>query len=170
MRSAPDNPKLLDGVLLQNAVSFAAAADAYATADKLRDWFPLYFMFGQSVELALKAFALNKGATERELMKIGHNLVEALGRAQSDGLNLPALFSAEERSAIALLGKWHLEQVTRYRLLRGYAIPRPQIIREVLEKLITAVYTEVWGRDQFEEDRASERGLGLSLDACLYSA
>jgi hypothetical protein len=170
MRSASDNPKLLDGVLLQNAVSFVAAADAYAAADKLRDWFPLYFMFGQSVELALKAFALNKGATERELMKIGHNLVKALDRAQLDGLDVSTLFSADERAAIALLGKWHLEQVTRYPLLQGYAIPRPQIIREVLDKLITAVYTEIWGLEMFEEDRASERGLGLSLDTSLYSA
>lgn len=170
MRSAPDNPKLLDGVLLQNAVSFVAAADAYAAADKLRDWFPLYFMFGQSVELALKAFALNKGATERELTKIGHNLVKALSRAQLDGLDVPALFSADERAAIALLGKWHLAHVTRYPLLQGYAIPRPQIVREVLDKLIAAVYTEIWGRDVFEDDRASERGLGLSLDPSLYSA
>jgi hypothetical protein len=156
-------------VLLQNAVSFVAAADAYAAVDKLRDWFPLYFMFGQSAELALKAFALNKGANERELMKIGHDLVKALSRAQSDGLDVPALFSADERAAIALLGKWHFEQVTRYPLLQSYAIPRPQVIREVLHKLITAVYIQIWGREVFEADRAGERALGLSFDASSYS-
>ena len=95
---------------------------------------------------------------------------EALGRAHADGLDVPTLFSAAEQSAIELVSRWHLEQVTRYPLLQGYAIPRPQIVREVLEKLITAVYTEILGRDVFEHDRASERGLGLSLDASLYSA
>lgn len=170
MRSAPDNPKLLDGALLQNAVSFISAADAYASVDKLRDWFPLYFLFGQSLELALKAFALNKGASERDLMKIGHDLLKALRRAQSDGLDVPTLLSADKQSAVALLSKWHREQVTRYPLLQGYVIPRPLIVREILGKLIAAVYTEIWGRDVYEHDRASEHGHGLSLDSSLYSA
>jgi hypothetical protein len=68
------------------------------------------------------------------------------------------------------LSKWHREQVTRYPLLQGYAIPRPLIVREILEKLIAAVYTEIWGRDVYEHDRASEHGHGLSLDSSLYSA
>jgi hypothetical protein len=116
MRSAPDNPNLFDNNLLQNAVSFAAAADAYAAVDKIGDWFPLYFLFGHSIELALKAFALSKGATEKDLMRIGHSLVKALSRAESDGLNVSALLTDAERSAIDQLRKNML--ATRYPLLQ----------------------------------------------------
>jgi hypothetical protein len=126
--------------------------------------------YGQSLELVLKAFALNKGASERELMKIGHDLLKALRRAQSDGLDVPTLLRADEQSAVALLSEWHREQLTRYPLLQGYAIPRPLVVREILKRLIAAIYTEIWGREVYEHDRASEHGHGLSLDSSLYSA
>jgi hypothetical protein len=164
MRHAPDNDKLFDGVLLQNAVAFAAAADAYAKTDKLREWFVLYFLLAQSAELALKAFAINRGATERELRRSGHDLMRAIDHAERLGFGGVLQLGAQDRAAIELLGKWHLEQLTRYPLMQGYVIPRPAIIRQILERIIAAVYVEVWGREQLEHDRASERGLGLSID------
>jgi hypothetical protein len=60
--------------------------------------------------------------------------------------------------------KWHSEQLTRYPLMQGYKIPRPRIVREILTKLIEAVYVAIWDRDIYERDRASERNLGLSVD------
>jgi hypothetical protein len=118
VRAAPDNPKLFDGVLLQNAVAFAAAADAYAKVDGLREWFVLYFLMGQGIELALKAFAVNKGATDRQLKTIGHNLAEALRCAEDAGFGTVAPITDTERATIELLSKWHSEQVTRYPLSR----------------------------------------------------
>ena len=168
MRSASDNDKLLDSNLLENAVSFAAAADAYAARDEGRDWFPLYFLFGHSIEVALKAFILSKGASEVELRRIGHNLVKALTGAESAGLDVSALLTDDERSSITLLSKWHVQQVTRYPLLQGYLIPRPLILRRLLEKIITATYVEIWDRDIFEHDRSDGR-IGLSFDASIYS-
>jgi hypothetical protein len=168
VRSASDNDKLLDSNLLENAVSFAAAADAYAARDEGRDWFPLYFLFGHSIEVALKAFILSKGASEVELRRIGHNLVKALTGAESAGLDVSALLTDDERSSITLLSKWHVQQVTRYPLLQGYLIPRPLILRRLLEKIITATYVEIWDRDIFEHDRSDGR-IGLSFDASIYS-
>jgi hypothetical protein len=169
VRSATDNAKLLDSNLLENAVSFAAAADAYAALDKGRDWFPLYFLFGHSIELALKAFILSTGSSEGELRKIGHNLVKALTGAESAGLDVSSLLTDEERSSLTLLSKWHVQQVTRYPLLQGYLIPRPLVLRRLLEKIITATYVEIWDRGIFEHDR-SEGRIGLSFDPMVYSA
>jgi hypothetical protein len=169
VRSATDNPNLLDSSLLQNAVSFAAAADAYIAMDGGRDWFPLYFLIGQSAELALKAFIISKGASEAELKKIGHSLVRALERAGSAGMDVTALLTDDERGAIKILSKLHGQQVTRYPLLQGYLIPRPIILRRLLEKLITSAYIEIWDRGIFEHDRSRGR-IGLAFDPMVYSA
>jgi hypothetical protein len=164
MRHTPDNDKLFDGVLLQNAVSFCAAADAYAKADQLRDWFALYFLIGQSMELAFKAFAINKGATDKQLRRVGHDLIKALDQAEALRFGAELKLTSADRASIGLLGKWHLEQLTRYPLLQGYSIPRPVLVREILGRIIEAVYVVIWGKAQFEHDRASDRGLGLLVD------
>ena len=148
-------------MLLQNGIGFAAAADAYAKADQGREWFVLYFLLAQSLELTLKAFIVNQGTTERQLRRIGHDLTGALERA--DLAIVPPL-SAIERPSIDLPSRWHSEQLTRYPLMQGYAIPRPRIVREMLAKVIESVYVAVWDRSTLERDRASERGLGLSVD------
>jgi hypothetical protein len=124
MRHAPDNPKLFDGVLLQNAVAFAGAADTYAKADQSREWFVLYFLLAQSMELALKAFMVNQGATEAQLRRVGHDLTKALEQTEQAGLAVTPPLSATERPSIGLLSKWHSEQLTRYPLMQGYKIPR----------------------------------------------
>ena len=162
---APDNDKLVDSMILINAIEFASAADAYAVAGKLRDWFVLYFQFGQSFELTLKAFAIHVGATEKYLIKnLGHDLVAALQYAEQNGLIMLGGLSGQDRDVIKLVSKWHQEQLTRYPLLQSYSFPNPRIVRDLLNRLLCSVFCAIWGEGQYKHELEHKKTKGLLVD------
>jgi hypothetical protein len=62
-----------------------------AAADAVNDRYPnsmhvLSHLLGMSIELALKAFLLDAGRTERDLRKLGHDLRRQLEECESLGL------------------------------------------------------------------------------------
>jgi HEPN domain len=68
-----------------------APADAYLSAARKLDehdghFSPKYFLLSHALELALKAFIVANGGTEREIKKIRHYLEKALSRAIELGL------------------------------------------------------------------------------------
>jgi hypothetical protein len=141
------------------ALQCAAAADAYAMATRGEDWFVHYLLIGTGTECALKAFGILRGATEKRLRGWGHNLLRALAYAEEHGLPLP--LTDQNRGAIELLSRWHASKATTFPLVKGYVIPRPQIVRQVLNDLIRAVFVSIWGPDQYEYDR--KRAIGMSI-------
>jgi hypothetical protein len=157
--AAPDNPQLLDSSLIEQAIHCTAAADAYAVVSELRNWFPLYLLLGIAMECALKAYAINRGATETELKGLGHDLERALQHAESK--SLPLELTDEDRGVIALLSQWHKTKATTYPLVRGYVIPKPALARRVVDRTIGAAYVAIWGPNQYRHDR--DRTLGLSV-------
>jgi hypothetical protein len=161
--ATPDNPLLLDAALLNQAIQCAAAADAYSAVTHGEDWFVHYLLIGTGIECALKAFGILRGATEKTLRTWGHNLAPA--REFAEAHDLPLKLTDTQRSAIKLLNENHVSKVTTFPLLRAYAIPRPQIIRGVLDELIRAVFVSIWGPDRYEYDRTRTAGMSIAPDA-----
>ncbi len=65
---------------------------------------PTYFLVGQAIELALKAFLRGDGAAEDFLKgKLGHNLSKALSTAEDKGLTGLVPISEQDRACIAAL-------------------------------------------------------------------
>ena len=161
--AAPDNPQLFDVALLSQAIQCAAAADAYTIASKGEDWFVQYLLFGTGVECALKAFGVLHGATEKQHLRVwGHNLVRALAYAEEH--HIPLELTSEQRAAIGLLNTWHVSKATTFPLVKGYAIPRPQVIRGVLDQLIRAVFVSIWGPDRYAYDRPRTLGMSIAVE------
>ena len=161
--AAPDNQQLYDTALLNQAIQCAAAADAYAAVTHCEDWFVHYLLIGTGIECALKAFAVLRGTSEKTLRKWRHNLAPALEFAEAH--DLPLKLTDTQRGAMALLNESHVSKVTTFPLVRGYAIPRPQIIRGVLDELIRAVFVSIWGPDRYEYDRKRTPGMSIAPGA-----
>jgi hypothetical protein len=160
--ATPDNPQLYDTALLNQAIQCAVAADAYAAVTRGEDWFVHYLPIGTGTECALKAFAVLRGTSEKTLRKWGHNLAPALEFAE--GHALPLKLTDLERGAIQLLNESHVSKLTTFPLVKGYAIPRPQIVRSVLDELIRAVFISIWGPDRYEYDCKHTPGMSTTLD------
>jgi hypothetical protein len=160
--ATPDNPQLYDTALLNQAIQCAAAADAYAAVTRGEDWFVQYLLIGTGIECALKAFAVLRGTSEKTLRRWGHNLAAALEFADEHAL--PLKLTDVERGGIQLLNESHVSKVTTFPLVKGYAIPRPQIVRGVLDGLIRAVFVSIWGPDRYEHDRTRTPGMSITPD------
>ena len=164
-RRASDNDRLSDSALLFQAIEFAAAADAYAKATKGREWTVLHFLIGRSMELALKAYALHVGATERQLRnELGHNITAGLAFAEQNGLTVANGLSSTDRQCIGRLGHWYEQKLLEYPLVQAYSFPRTRIIREILDRLIGAVFVDILGEPQYGFRREKRRKLGMSID------
>jgi hypothetical protein len=164
----PDNPKLADSTLLNHAWEFAAAADAFARADKLRSWMPLFFLFGRSIELAIKAYAIHSGATEKDVRKIGHDLEKGLEFVEERGFVLSPPFDDQERNSVLLLNDHYSEKLLEYPLMQGYMVPQPRIMRGVVDRVIAAAFIAIWGVDRYHYDRARSRALGLTIPSDVF--
>jgi hypothetical protein len=158
--AAPDNPLLYDAALLNQAIQCAAAADAYSAVTRGEEWFVHYLLIGTGIECALKAFAILHQTPDKKLRAWGHNLARALEFAEAH--DLPLALTDMQRSAIQLLNESHVSKVTTFPLVKGYAIPRPQIVRGVLDELIRAVFVSIWGQDRYEYDRNRTPGMTIA--------
>ena len=137
---------LTPGTLIDGARMYAAAAD---TAN---DRYPnsmhvLSHLFGVSIELALKAFLLNRGRTEQELRKIGHDLRRLLEECESLGLTETG--SCYFRFAV--LGANYQDRQFAYpeEAVLNTIIPRS--LREIVNELIQELFISVKGEKLFTE-------------------
>lgn len=144
---------LTPGTLIDGARMYAASADA------VNDRYPnalhvLSHLLGMSIELALKAYLLNNGATERELRRMGHDLRLLLLRAESHGLRN----TGSRRFRLGVLGANYMDRLFAYPAEGNLTAIIPVRLREVAGELIKEVFGHIKGRGALAECQ-SEPGL-----------
>lgn len=78
--------------------------------NELASSFTAYFLLCRAIELALKAFLLEKGMAEKELKsQIGHDLVKAIRGAERNGLKVKVLFSKENIEILRVMNFYYKE-------------------------------------------------------------
>jgi len=111
---------------------------------------PCYSLYCESIELALKAFALARGATETELIGIGHSLPKALAKAKALGLNTLITVSPDEKADLDKANEYYS---TKRFLYADFSSTFPQFMDlpsleslDVLAtRLLEATRSECWG-------------------------
>jgi hypothetical protein len=167
---APDNVRLSDFKLLAHAWEFAAAGDAFAKVDGFQSWMPLYFLYGRSMELAMKAFAIHKGATEKELRKrneMWHDLVDCLRFVEARGFTMTPPLDAQERGSVELLNHWYSEKILEYPLVQAYTLPNPGVVRSIVDRIIGATCIAIHGAERYSFDKKRGRFRGLCPDPTI---
>lgn len=78
-------------LLLGNAIGFYQVAECIANGGLSAYvlWPPFFFNIGHALELSLKAYILQRGGTEQDCRKLGHDLEAAMSAAQTRGLLKP---------------------------------------------------------------------------------
>jgi hypothetical protein len=100
---------------LSLAHNYLDDAEAYLSAAKQLDghashFSPKYFLLCHAIELALKAYILGQGGTEKEAKKIRHDLTAAWSRAVA--LGFPS--STELETIVRLVAPPHRDYSFRY--------------------------------------------------------
>jgi hypothetical protein len=103
---------------------------------------PVYFLFGRSIELSLKAFLLQQGMGARDLKskKFGHDLAALFAAAKERELEKWVSFDEREVGVLQLLNYDYLEKRFEYRVTGGtYHLPLIDVTEQVARKLVHGI-------------------------------
>ncbi|TNJ32644.1 HEPN domain-containing protein [Arenimonas terrae] len=119
--------------------SVAGGIVANAAKDKYSD--PAYFLYGRSIELALKAFLVARGVSYSELRgrAYGHDLVALLRRARRHRLGQFAKISPTEMKALALLNEHYSSKRFEYIVTGFFSVPDFFGIQLFTHQLVSAL-------------------------------
>jgi len=109
---------------------------------------PKYFLLCHAIELALKAYILAKGGTEREIKKIRHNLIAAWSRAliaawsRAVELGLQSK-NAELHRVVKQVAPAHADYSFRYGKSWTHILPPAEVFDAAVSDLIKDVSQSV---------------------------
>jgi hypothetical protein len=126
---------LLAAAMLSDAKPYLKAARALENEQAI--WSPRYFLLCHAIELILKSYLASRGATQKELKDLGHNMLKTYARARKLGLT-PS--DARTTEIIRWLSPFHKDLVFRYRKGHGSVqLPAPNDLTDVVSSLIDQV-------------------------------
>lgn len=117
-----------------SAQYFHAAEAVRATPKDLN--FPTLQLYGQSIELCLKAFLLKRGTTLEEVNGMRHRLSEIVAVARKRRLGTEVKLSDHDVALINLLNQNYATHRFRYIVSGPTSIPDPSYIASISERLL----------------------------------
>jgi HEPN domain-containing protein len=130
------------------ASEYFQAANAVESSYPRRIFFPTLQLYGQSIELALKAFLLKRGASHEDIYNLRHNLSGILGQARKRRLGMEVKLSNNDVALIRLLSKSYSDQSFRYIVTGVTQIPLPSSIAPICEHLVEGLEQYCTGHSQ----------------------
>ena len=112
---------------LRYAIEYYAAANA--VAEKFGDCIPAQFLVGHSIELALKAFLLHQGETEKFIRReLGHELWECLAAAEKHHFGKHIALTEDDKAMLEIFNTVYAAKNLEY-IETGYRtlIPLSQL-------------------------------------------
>jgi hypothetical protein len=113
---------------------FHAAQAVNAASSRLI--FPALQLYGQSIELVLKAFLLKRGATLQEVNAMRHRLADILQAARRRKLGVEVKLDKNELALIQLLSENYAVHRFRYIVTGATRVPQPAFIDPICERLL----------------------------------
>lgn len=106
--------------------------------------FVRYQLYGQSIELALKAFLVSRGATDRELRKLGHDLSATLRKAQRDAAFAAVALTESDIGVIEWLSASYKAKDFSYLRPGYFSLPPLDYLTTFSSGLLTQVRPLIW--------------------------
>ena len=141
--------------LLDGARMYAASADA--TNDKYPNALHvLSHLLGMSAELALKAYLVLHGSTEKQLKNLGHDLGSLYEKAQEFGF----LSTGSRKFRLTVLGANYQARIFAYPQKGNLTVINPSSLREITQEIIIEAFGAIKG-DETLNELADKPGLKI---------
>ena len=124
-----------------HAVAFGAAAEA-VNASRISDPLPKYFLWGRTIELALKSFLLAEGQTATNLKSnaFGHDLNALFREAVARGISKMIGANTTNSAIVRVLNLDYLSKRFEYRHTRAsYHLPDVELTRQLVKRLLRGI-------------------------------
>ena len=129
---------------LRYAIEYYAAARV--VAEKFGDCIPAQFLVGHSIELALKAFLLHQGKTEKFIRReLGHDLTECLAAAEKSDFGKHVALTEHDRAMFKIFNAMYSTKDLEY-IETGYRTLLPlsslqRLARDFLLAVVAVIPT-----------------------------
>jgi hypothetical protein len=115
------------------------AAQYFMAAEAVREargnlMFPTLQLYGQSLELALKAFLLKRGTSLAEVEQMRHRLVEILGAAKRRRLGTCVKLNINEVALVGVLSENYATHRFRYTVTGVTRVPETSRVAAICER------------------------------------
>ena len=100
---------------------------------------PTYYLLGHSFEVGIKSFLLSKGATQKCLRDIGHDLNKAIESSKACGIESYFTFSNEQVEMVTQLNKYYKAKEFEYRKTGCKTLPDPVNFAEIIKDLLESI-------------------------------
>jgi HEPN domain-containing protein len=121
------------------AAQYFHAAQAVKAAHQQQLLFPLLQLYGQSIELALKAFLLERGSSLSDINNLRHDLSNILALARRRRLGTEVKLGQSDLALIQLLNENYSIHRFRYIVTGATQIPQPDFISPICERLVAGL-------------------------------
>jgi hypothetical protein len=118
---------------------YVHAARAVKTVHGERKLFPLLYLHGLAIELALKAFLLKRGHSLRELKNMSHGLDGLLSLARRRKLGREVTLSRSQLGAIRALNVTYSSGALRYLATGNIVIPQVTLLSTAAEAIVSGL-------------------------------
>ena len=92
-----------------------------------------YYLSCHGLELALKAFLVSQGTTDRKLRHIGHDLIRTLKVARRHDLFRSISFTEDDRDFLAWLNSYYKYKEFEYPIVGYKSCPTPEAVTDFAE-------------------------------------
>src|SRR5258705_1088402 len=157
--------------LLHQAMAVAAAADAYSARGRSNiSARTLQFLLSRSLELALKAYLMQRDCPEDKIGEFGQDLSMLLGQATAHSFELLSGTTDADRRAVAAVSANYIRKMFEHPRVVAYPMVASRVLRDIVHRAIATVFVAIWKEDPLRINlrRAADRALGLCIadDAC----
>lgn len=102
-----------------------------------------YFLYCHGIELALKAFLVSQGTTDKKLRRIGHDLIVAFKAARRYE-SFKLLFDDKDRNLLAWLNSYYKDKEFEYLFVGLKSYPIPEAVHELAERFLVNLKPIIW--------------------------
>jgi hypothetical protein len=145
--------ELASAGLVRYAIEFFEAAEKLRGEEEELCDAPVTYLYAHSIELSLKAYLVKHGASEPELRRIGHDLVECWNRAKQYGLESHLRSAGEISETLELLNPYYRQKEFEYISVGFKQIPKIIFLHNSAGTLLETIDIQVHagrGRRQFQ--------------------
>ena len=131
------------------ASEYLLSARAVRSAHGVQLAFPLLYLYGLSIELALKAFLLQRGESLARVKQLSHSLGRTLSCARRRQLGREVKLSAHEIDAIRVLDVTYSSNQLRYIETGVTVIPPIDLVAHAAESIVLGLERYCTGHNIF---------------------
>lgn len=100
---------------------------------------PMYYLLGHSLEVGIKSFILSKGASQKCLRDMGHDLVGGVEWSIPCGLETYFSFTEKQLGMVVLLNKYYRSKELEYRVTGIKQLPDEVEFANMVECLLDSI-------------------------------